>query len=155
MAAGRVDDPAEPVVITGTGPGAPGEVRTFRADGAWTGLAFRPYGLSFTGGVRVASCDVDGDGLDEIVTGPGPGIAPVVKVWKVVGTTARQFASFQSGGKRDVSGLFVACGDVDGDGRAEVVVGAGRGRPARGARLRREPAREPVAATGSSPMGRR
>src|SRR4029079_13896348 len=31
------------------------------------------FGTTFTGGVRVAQADVNGDGIDELVVGTGPG----------------------------------------------------------------------------------
>ena len=83
-----------------------------------------------------AKCDVDGDGLDEIVTGAGPRGGPHVRVFKVSGGTVTELASFYAYDPPFGGGVFVACGDVTGDGLAEVITGAGRGRRAARARVR-------------------
>ena len=43
------------------------------------------YEPSFTGGVRVTTADIDGDGLAEIVTAPGAGRESWVRVLKISG----------------------------------------------------------------------
>ena len=40
-----------------------------------------PYEASFTGGVRVATGDVNGDGVDDIITAPGPGGGSRIRVF--------------------------------------------------------------------------
>jgi hypothetical protein len=80
-------------------------------------LAFEP---SFTGGASVATGDVDGDGNPEIVAAAGPGRPGEVRVFNAVG---RQLFSFLPFGPDYTGGLSVATGDLNGDGRAEIVVG--------------------------------
>src|SRR5439155_26653137 len=46
--------------------------------------SFFAYDTAFTGGVRIAAVDVDRDGRADIVTGPGPGGGPHVKVFRGV-----------------------------------------------------------------------
>src|SRR5205085_2110700 len=49
---------------------------------------FLAYDDSFGGGVRVAVGDVDGDGIDEIITAPGPSLGlrpPAIKVFSLAG----------------------------------------------------------------------
>ncbi len=42
---------------------------------------FFAYNPSFTGGVRVATGDVNGDGAAEVITSPGQGGGPHVRVF--------------------------------------------------------------------------
>ena len=74
-----------------------------------------------------AKCDVDGDGLDEIVTGAGPGGGPHVLVLESRGRRRDDLASFYAYDPLFGGGVFVACGDVKGDGLADVITGAGQG----------------------------
>src|SRR5207237_248601 len=73
----------------------------------------------FAGGVRTAVADFDGDGTPDVVTGTGPGATAEVKVFdgktRAVLFDVRPFDDF-------TGGVFVAVGDVTGDGKAELVV---------------------------------
>src|SRR5262245_52800076 len=121
VAVGDLAGVGNPQIVAGPGRGRRPEVRTFWPDGAPFGVTFLAYEPSFTGGVRVATCDVDGDGLAEIVTSPGPGRAPEVKIWKIEGGVARVLFSFLAADASATRGVFVACGDFDEDGRSDVV----------------------------------
>jgi hypothetical protein len=83
------------------------------------------YDPGFTGGVRVAVGDVTGDGYPDVVTGPGPGMGPLVRVLDGRdGTVVREVLAFEAG---FTGGVNVACADLTGDGRAEVIVAADNG----------------------------
>jgi len=98
--------------------------------------SFFAYAPSFAKGVRVATGDVNNDGVEDIITGAGQGGNTHVKV--IDGTRLNQvqpngqiadsallasfltFAPFQGD-------IFVGSGDVNKDGFGDVVVGAGPG----------------------------
>jgi FG-GAP-like repeat len=86
---------------------------------------FLAYDASVRGGVRVATGDINGDGVDDIVTAPGPGTAPLVKVFD--GATGQQLAQFMAYDAGLRGGVYVAVADVNGDGHADIVTGAGEG----------------------------
>jgi hypothetical protein len=124
---GSLGSPGGPLIVISSGPGIPAEVRAFRTDGSSAGASFLPYGRNFTGGVRIAVCDVDGDGTEEIATVPGPGHRPQVTVWKLGSQKTTRMLSFHAGRTSYTQGAFVACGDLDGDGASEIVVGYDQG----------------------------
>jgi hypothetical protein len=93
-------------------------------------LQVYPLG-TFFGGIRVACADVNGDGLDDIITGAGPGAGPEVKIFAGNRTTffdMTPFADFF--GITPTSffgGIFVTAGDFEGDFKADVIVSADQG----------------------------
>jgi hypothetical protein len=109
-----------PVVAVGTDAGTPATVAIY--DSAGHRSTVQPYG-GFTGGVRVATGDVNGDGVCDVVVGPGPGAGPTVKVYS--GADGSLLASFGVYAQSFTGGLYVAAGDVLGLGAAQVVVGPG------------------------------
>jgi len=79
----------------------------------------------FRGGARVAIGDVTGDGVADIVTGPGPGMRPLVKVFD--GLSGQQILGFNAYDEFFRGGVNVAVADMNGDGRADIITGAGDG----------------------------
>jgi FG-GAP-like repeat len=79
--------------------------------------------------VRVASCDMTGDGVPEIVTAAGPGGGPHVRVFD--GETGAQlpgpWGSFFAYDPAFTGAVFVACADVNGDRVPDIVTGPGAG----------------------------
>ena len=88
-------------------------------------VAFAPYS-TYQYGVRVAVGDLNGDGKAEIVTAPAKGAWTELRVFN--GTSFAQTDSLLPY-KNAVwwNGAFVATGDTNGDGRAEIVDGLDAG----------------------------
>ncbi|MCK5211668.1 FG-GAP repeat protein, partial [Candidatus Parcubacteria bacterium] len=85
---------------------------------------FLAYGEVFKGGAYVSAGDVDGDGDEEIVSGAGYGGGPQIRIFDNTGKVEGQFFAYD---KNFRGGVQVAVGDVDGDGREEIITGAGNG----------------------------
>jgi hypothetical protein len=68
---------------------------------------------------------VNGDGRADIITGAGAGGGPHVAVFS--GANLQLLASFFAYDPFFPGGVNVAAGDVDGDGHADIITGAGPG----------------------------
>ncbi len=137
VSAGDIDGDGYDEIVTGAGPGAVygPHVRGWDYDGGSTvtrinGVSYFAYG-TLKYGVNVACGDIDGDGIDEIITGAGPGavFSAHVRGWNVDGGTATAIAGFNffAWPAEDVRfGANVFSGvDLNGNGRDEIVVGQG------------------------------
>jgi hypothetical protein len=110
---------------TGTGVGQPPEVKVYDAATGALKYDIMAYDPSFRGGVRVTLGDINGDGVDDIVTAAGPGGGPHVKVYD--GATGQLADEFFAYAPNFAGGVFVAVGDVNGDGKGDIITGAGAG----------------------------
>jgi FG-GAP-like repeat/FG-GAP repeat len=125
VAAGDVNGDHRADIIVGPDSGAPPLVRVFDGSNGQVLRSFFAYSPLFTGGVRVAAGDVNGDGIADIVTGAGPGSGPHVKVFD--GNNLSEIRSFFPYSANFMGGVFVAAGDVNGDGISDVITGPGAG----------------------------
>ncbi|MGC3990907.1 MAG: VCBS repeat-containing protein [Chthoniobacteraceae bacterium] len=127
VAAGDVNGDGVAEIIAAPGSGTAPLVKVFNHDGSQLLQSFLAYKKGFHGGVRVAVGDVDNDGTAEIITAPGKGAQrPVVEIFKMDGTLLSSITAYDN---TFHGGVFVAAGDVNGDGKAEVITGPGAGDP--------------------------
>lgn len=129
VAVGDVRGDARLEVVTAPGPGRAAEIRLYDPEYDFDGNlldSFAPYGAGFSGGLFVAAADTSGDRRPEIVVGPGAGVEPRVKVLAGDGRVLSSFLAFEP---EDRGGVRVAAGDLDADGKAELVVARASGSP--------------------------
>ena len=110
VAVGDVTRDGNPDIVTGTGSGGGPRVRVFSLDGttAVPQYDFFAFEGTFSGGVRVAVGDVDGDGFAEIIATPGPTGGPRVAVFTATATDATEVGSFFALDENFRGGLFLA-----------------------------------------------
>ncbi|MBN9523642.1 FG-GAP repeat protein [bacterium] len=114
------------MIAVGTDAGTPSTIRVFdRLTGAFR-YEVIPFESDYTAGVKVASGDVNGDGIADLVVGAGPGGGPRVAVFDGL-TGNRIFDDFFAYEDTFRGGVTVAVGDVNQDGFGDLILGTGVG----------------------------
>ena len=96
-------------------------------------LSFFAYDPTYTGGVRVALGDLNGDGTNEVICGAGVGGGPNVRVFSVTPSRATMVANFFAFEPVFKGGVYVAAGNLDGNvsasghGIDDLIISAGPG----------------------------
>jgi hypothetical protein len=122
------------LLVAGTDQGTSVQVRVF--DGNTHDLEYQivPYN-NFNGGSRVATGDFNGDGFPDVVTGAGIGGGPHVRVFNGLDGTPLPFTSgggdqgFFAYSTNFLGGIYVATGDVNGDGYTDIITGTDADNP--------------------------
>ncbi|MFA5358309.1 MAG: putative glycoside hydrolase [Patescibacteria group bacterium] len=106
-------------IVAGAGVSGGPQIRIFNKDGKLLSAGWFAYDKKFRGGVNVSVGDLNGDGKAEIVTAPGFGGSPEVKVWDSRGKQiGKSFMAFDPSNK---DGVEVLLNDINYDGSLEII----------------------------------
>ena len=147
-ACGDIDGDCIAEIIIGLGPGGEGRMEIFKFENQqlkhvkWLQTGWEDYNRG-NGEIRPACGDLDGDGKDEVVAGLGPVMDnPDIPggVFFILDTAAGS-VDIPDAGQSDISGwgvvswpeynringeIWPACGDINGDGTDEILLGLGK-----------------------------
>jgi hypothetical protein len=130
VAAGDVNHDGFADIITGPDSGGGPEVKVFSGKDNSVLSDFMAYNSGFSGGVRLAAGDVNGDGFADLITAPGPGGGPDIRVFSGaagVNTQPAMIGEFLAYDYHFNTGVFVAAGDINSDGKADIVTSPDQG----------------------------
>jgi hypothetical protein len=125
IASGDVTGDGRDDILTAAGPGAGPHVKVYDGVTHDQVKSYWAYDQGYNGGVRVAAGDYNGDGVSEIITAAGIGVGPHVKA--INAATGDELASFYAYDPGLLNGIWIASGDLDGDGKAEILTIPGAG----------------------------
>lgn len=106
------------IIASGVGPGTIPVVRTINPTTKKAISEFVAFRRDNKNGTNVGVGDINGDHLAEVLVGSGAGSDPLVKIFSERGTLIAQFNPYPT--SRGI-GVDVTAGDVDGDGRDEII----------------------------------
>ncbi|QGJ70725.1 Hypothetical protein PBC10988_24230 [Planctomycetales bacterium 10988] len=129
VAVGDMNNDGFDDIITSPDAGGGPHVKVFSGQDGSVITEFYAYTPSFTGGVRIASGDVNGDDNAEIITAPGAGGGPHILVFS--GTTGSALSvpatNFYAYDPSFLGGVYIASGDIDNDGLDDIITAPGSG----------------------------
>jgi hypothetical protein len=125
VAAGDVNGDGYADIVTSADQGGGPQVTITSGKDGTQLASFYATAPTFTGGIRVACADINGTGFDDVIAAAGPGGGPQVTIFD--GASLRLLTAFYALTPSFTGGLYVAAGDLNGDGRAEIIAGAEKG----------------------------
>jgi hypothetical protein len=114
-------------IVTGSAPGGAPVVSFYDAVTGAFQFSFYAYNPGYTSGVRAVLVDWYGRGVPQVLTAPGPGAPPLIRLFD--GANGQLLLEFMAYDPSFLGGINIALGDINGDGIPDLVAGAATGAP--------------------------
>ena len=127
VATADVNGDGQSDIITGNDAGATALVKMFNGRNVQFISSFQPESMTGTGGVRVAAGDVDGNGRAGDHCGGGSRqCAANLRLRRLQGCE-EETLNFLASDPTSTGGVYVTAGDLNGDGKSEIIAGLDSG----------------------------
>lgn len=125
VAVGDVTGDGKREVLVAPSEGTNAPVKIYGWDGSMVKDDWYPFGKKYRSGYSLAVGNIVDAAKNHILVGTGRGIAPLVSLYADTFKKIREWRPFEAAFR---GGVWVAAGDLDGNGIDEAVVGAGAGK---------------------------
>lgn len=115
-------------IITAPQSGAAPHIKLFSMQGKLLSPGWFAFAQNFYGGVNLAAGDLTGDGVDDLIVAQASNGQAWIKTYDLSGSgEPRIISEFLAYPETFEGGAYVAAGDIDHDGKDEIITGAGQG----------------------------
>lgn len=125
IAIGDLDNNGYAEVFVGPSDGYALPVRVYTRYGSQIKRDWYPFGEQYVGGYSLAVGTLSSPFRNNLIIGGGVGSSPYVNVYNYLYEKERDWFAYE---QQFTGGVFVATGDIDGDGKDEVIAGPGVGK---------------------------
>lgn len=119
VALGDLDGDGQLELVAAPGAGSEPLIKIFDGAGRLK-RSFLAYSQKFRGAVNISLGDLNGDGQKEIITAPGEGGGPEIRIFDHQGNKLSSFFAYDQNFR---GGVTVSASDLDADGQDEILVG--------------------------------